>query len=171
MANYTTDRTFTGSGTLTPGMRVKYTGSNTVAAAGVGEVEIGTVNDLKSSYATGTAVGVRLRLPATLVKAGGAFADGAVLRRLASGKVDDTGEGAPAFIALAAATADGDEVEALQLCAPSTAQASVVLTSTNGTAGAASASLANLAAEAEKIGDDVRAIHAALVSAGIIASA
>lgn len=47
----------------------------------------------------------------------------------------------------------------------------VTLTSTNGTAAAASASLANLAAEAEKIGDDVRAIHAALVLRGILAPA
>jgi hypothetical protein len=47
----------------------------------------------------------------------------------------------------------------------------VTLTSTNGTAAAASASLANLAAEAENIGDDVRAIYAALVTAGIIAPA
>lgn len=45
---------------------------------------------------------------------------------------------------------------------------SVSLTSTNGTAAAASASLSNLAAEAEKIGDDVRAIHAALVLHGIL---
>lgn len=45
------------------------------------------------------------------------------------------------------------------------------LTSTDGTAAAASASLANLAAEAEKIGDDVRTIHAALVTAGILAPA
>lgn len=44
----------------------------------------------------------------------------------------------------------------------------VSLTSTNGTAAAASANLANLAAEAEKIGDDVRAIHAALVLHGIL---
>lgn len=44
----------------------------------------------------------------------------------------------------------------------------VTLTSTDGTAAAASASLANLAAEAEKIGDDVRAIHAALVVLGIL---
>jgi hypothetical protein len=36
-------------------------------------------------------------------------------------------------------------------------QAAVTATSTNGTAGAASADLAALAAEAEKIGDDVRA--------------
>ena len=44
----------------------------------------------------------------------------------------------------------------------------VTMTSTNGTAAAASASLANLAAEAEKIGDDVRAIYAALVVHGIL---
>lgn len=47
----------------------------------------------------------------------------------------------------------------------------VTLTSTNGTAAAASASLSDLAAETEKIGDDVRAIHAALVTAGSIAPA
>lgn len=38
----------------------------------------------------------------------------------------------------------------------------VALTSTNGTAAAAAADLAGLAAEAEKIGDDVRALHASL---------
>jgi len=47
----------------------------------------------------------------------------------------------------------------------------VVLTSTNGTAAAASANLANLAAETEKVGDDVRAIHAALVAKGILSAA
>jgi len=46
----------------------------------------------------------------------------------------------------------------------------VTLGSTNGTAGAA-ADLAALKAEAELIGDDVRAIHAALVAVGIIAPA
>ena len=44
----------------------------------------------------------------------------------------------------------------------------VALTSTNGTAAAASADLAALAAEAEKIGDDVRAIHAALKLHGLV---
>lgn len=48
------------------------------------------------------------------------------------------------------------------------APVTVALTSTNGTAAAASASLANLAAEAEKIGDDVRAIHAALLLHGLM---
>lgn len=45
----------------------------------------------------------------------------------------------------------------------------VTLTSTNGTAGAA-ADLTALKAEAEKIGDDVRAIHAALVAQGILSA-
>ena len=43
----------------------------------------------------------------------------------------------------------------------------VTLTSTNGTA-AAAADLAALKVETEKIGDDVRAIHAALVTRGIL---
>lgn len=58
------------------------------------------------------------------------------------------------------------------------AQAAVTATSTDGTAAAASASLANLAAEAEKIGDDVRAtivlvnaLRAALVEKGLIKGA
>jgi hypothetical protein len=46
----------------------------------------------------------------------------------------------------------------------------VTLSSTNGTA-AAAADLAALKVEAEKIGDDVRAIHAALSLAGIVAVA
>lgn len=50
----------------------------------------------------------------------------------------------------------------------SVAPVTVSLTSTNGTAAAASADLAALAAEAEKIGDDVRAIHAALALHGLI---
>lgn len=60
--------------------------------------------------------------------------------------------------------------------APQVVTALAALTSTNGTAAAASANLAGLAAEAEKIGDDVRAVHAtltdlitALNAAGLIA--
>lgn len=49
-----------------------------------------------------------------------------------------------------------------------TVPTAVSLTSTDGTAAAASASLSNLAAETEKVGDDVRAIHAALVTAGLL---
>jgi hypothetical protein len=50
---------------------------------------------------------------------------------------------------------------------PALAPVTVALTSTNGTA-AGAADLAALKAEAEKIGDDVRAIHAALKSFGLL---
>ena len=61
---------------------------------------------------------------------------------------------------------DGDLVVVQVVATP--LAAAPTLTSTNGTAAAASANLAGLAAEAEKIGDDVRALHAALLAAGII---
>lgn len=50
---------------------------------------------------------------------------------------------------------------------PALAPVTVTLTSTNGTA-AGAADLAALKTEAEKIGDDVRAIHAALKSFGLL---
>jgi hypothetical protein len=62
---------------------------------------------------------------------------------------------------------DDEEIAAVLLPAHRTG-AAVVLGSTNGTA-AAAADLAALKAEAELIGDDVRAIHAALVQAGYLA--
>jgi hypothetical protein len=62
---------------------------------------------------------------------------------------------------LTLATAANDPVE-VQLCEPRKLIVIAALTSTNGTAAAASASLANLAAETEKVGDDLRAIAAAL---------
>jgi hypothetical protein len=68
---------------------------------------------------------------------------------------------------------DADEDYAWVLISAEAAQrgpVTVTLTSTNGTA-AAAADLAALKAEAEKIGDDVRAIHAALSLAGIVAIA
>lgn len=62
-------------------------------------------------------------------------------------------------LTLAAAANDPVEVQA---CEPRKLIVIAALTSTDGTAAGASASLPNLAAEAEKIGDDVRAIAAAL---------
>jgi hypothetical protein len=53
-------------------------------------------------------------------------------------------------------------------CAPIKLVVVAAFTSTNGTAAAASASLANLAAEAEKIGDDVRALGAALATPALV---
>ena len=57
----------------------------------------------------------------------------------------------------------------VDMSGPVPAPTAVTLTSTNGTAGGA-ADLAALKAEAEKIGDDVRAIHAALVNKGILSA-
>lgn len=66
-------------------------------------------------------------------------------------------------------SASGDIIEILDVLEPAKVVTVVALTSTDGVA-AAAADLAALKAEAEKIGDDTRAIHAALVSAGIIAA-
>lgn len=68
------------------------------------------------------------------------------------------------------ATAANDPVE-VQLCEPRKLIVIAALTSTNGTAAAASASLANLAAETEKVGDDLRAIAAALDGSADVALA
>lgn len=65
--------------------------------------------------------------------------------------------------AVTSASGDGVLLEAL-VHAPVKVVVIAALTSTNGTAAAASANLANLAAEAEKIGDDVRALGAALAA-------
>lgn len=89
----------------------------------------------------------------------------------ASGKVQDEPGSAGTYWkvgkAVAAAAADGDAVE-VATHTPIKVVVIAALTSTNGTAAAASASLANLAAEAEKIGDDVRAIGAALATPALV---
>lgn len=72
--------------------------------------------------------------------------------------------------ALTASGADNDPIE-VAVQKPRKLIVIAALTSTNGTAAAASASLANLAAEAEKIGDDVRAIAAALDGSADVALA
>lgn len=66
-------------------------------------------------------------------------------------------------------SASGDIIEILDLVEKVSVVTVVALTSTDGTA-AGAADLAALKAESEKIGDDVRAIHAALVTAGIISA-
>lgn len=84
-----------------------------------------------------------------------------------NGKVQDEPTSAGTYYrigkAVTAASGDGVTLEAL-VHAPVKVVVIAALTSTNGTAAAASANLANLAAEAEKIGDDVRAIAAALAT-------
>lgn len=64
---------------------------------------------------------------------------------------------------------DGQDVLVRVLPRIVTVATTVDLTSSNGTA-AGAADLAALKVESEKIGDDVRAIHAALVTAGLIAT-
>lgn len=155
------------------GRRVKYVAPGGCALAGVAEAEIGTSIYLagKDNVPIGTMVGVQLRTLPVMCEAAGAFADGATVKRMASGKVDDTGAGADFGIALQASGASGDLVMVLPLdeivpVAPTV----YALTSTNGTF-AAAADLAAVKVEGEKVGDDVRAIHAALVTAGIIVAA
>lgn len=80
----------------------------------------------------------------------------------------DTGTGARVIVARPLETGEADEEIECVLLKPRVFGAAVALTSTNGTA-AAAADLAALKAEAEKIGDDVRAIHAALLTAGLLA--
>jgi len=97
-----------------------------------------------------------------------AIADALQLKVADDGKVNNAAEGQATipYMSNEAATADGDVIE----CVPVGSVAdpvAVVLTSTNGTA-AAAADLAALKAEAEKIGDDVRAIHAALANLGLV---
>ncbi len=152
------------------GARVKFTSGSVVAVeladAADREIGIAILHSGKSSYAAGDPVGVFMRFPTVTLYASGAFSAGATLRRMVDGGVDDTGTGAPFAIALEAATAAGDFIEGLLLDAP-VAPGLYALVSTNGTAGAA-ADLAALKAETELLGDDVRAIHAALVTAGIL---
>lgn len=62
----------------------------------------------------------------------------------------------------------GDYLIEFVPCAPIKVVVVAAFTSTNGTAAAASANLANLAAEAEKIGDDVRALGAALATPALV---
>lgn len=111
-------QTFIAGETILAGARVKF-GANvqTVVLAGETDVEIGTAEFYsgKSSYASGTPVGI---VPLThngtrTCLAAGAFAAGASVKRMAGGKVDDTGAGAVFGIAMEAATADGDQVEVL----------------------------------------------------------
>ena len=69
--------------------------------------------------------------------------------------------------ALTASGADTNVIE-IETCLPVKLVVVAAMTSTNGVAAAASANLSGLAAEAEKIGDDVRAIGAALATPALL---
>lgn len=99
-----------------------------------------------------------------------AIAQDADLYTAAGGKVQNEPATAGTYYkvgkALEAATGD-DSVIAFEPCAPVKLVVIAALTSTDGTA-AAAADLAALKAEAEKIGDDVRAIAAALATPALV---
>lgn len=92
--------------------RVKYDGAGAVSYAGVGEVWIGVT---QAAGAAGDFVTVLLRTAIGTCKvcAAEALADGATLYAAANGKVKDTASGTLTGIALEAALADGDIIEAL----------------------------------------------------------
>jgi hypothetical protein len=112
---------FIASETIPAGARVKFVaGSGSrVQLADAAEVEIGTaiLHSGKDSYPAESAVGVKLiNDPGTRTcLAGGAFAEGATVKRDADGKVDDGAAGDNFGIAIEAASGAGDLVEVLAL--------------------------------------------------------
>jgi hypothetical protein len=178
------NRTYVASEAIGINIRVKLTATaGEVAIAGAGEDYIGVT---EYPAAAGAPVPVRHKNSSgtCYFVAAGAFAYGAQVYGVAAGKVDDVAStNVLVGTALEAASGAGHRVEILNaLHGPlaSASQAAVVaasingtaaaaipgaLTSTNGVAAAAAADLAALAAEAEKIGDDVRAVHAAVLLA------
>lgn len=93
------------------GIRVKVDSNGLISVAGATDAAIGVTTEAVASSGYGN---VKLwTAPGTfLVTAGAAIARGAQLYPLASGKVDDTGTTALNLVALEAATADGDIIEA-----------------------------------------------------------
>lgn len=144
--------TFIAAELILAGARVKLApGSGIrVVNAGINDAEIGTaiLHSGKDQYAAESAVGVKLTSEpgSRTCIAAGAIAAGALIKRAAAGKVNDTGLGADVGVALEDAAADGDNIEALFF--NPTAPVAVTLTGTAAT--------------------DIAAIHAALVQKGIV---
>lgn len=86
--------------------------TDNVVVAGAGDAAIGVT---MANAAAGTVVPVRLLngFGTALVKAGAAVAKNAIVRGIASGKIDDAANGCVIGIADEAATADGDIIEVL----------------------------------------------------------
>ena len=103
--------------------------------------------------------------------ASGVIAAGATVVTDSNGKVQTEPTVAGTYwivgTSITASAADGDLFE-VEPCRPIRLVVVAAFTSTNGTAAAASGSLANLAAEAEKIGDDVRALGTALATPALV---
>ena len=106
-------KTFTADGTIAQYRAVKLdTTTNEVIYTGAGEMPIGFA---ETSVLTGQKVAIRLlsTCGTHLCIADGVTAWGAVLYAAANGKVSDTVSGSPIGMALSAATADGDQIEAV----------------------------------------------------------
>lgn len=100
---------------LVRGQRVKCTaGAATIETAGDDNLAIGVANEDIAASGWGT---VRLWGPTTLVKVSAAVAQGALLYATASGEVDDGDAGTKSIghVALEAATANDDVIEAAQI--------------------------------------------------------
>lgn len=140
-----------------------------VAVCGAGEEPVGAAQD---DAASGDVVAVELlgRGTTRLLVASEAITADEWVYTAANGKVQDEPGTAGTYYMIGksktAAAADGDEIE-VDTITPIKVVVIAALTSTNGTAGAA-ADLNALKAEAEKIGDDVRAIGAALSSPALV---
>lgn len=107
------------------------------------------------------------------VVAGGAITDGADLYGTSTGAVVVKPTAAGTYWQVGSAIGAWSTGESFTMVPRKPRKLIVIaaLTSTNGTAAAASANLANLAAETEKIGDDLRAIAAALDGSADVALA
>jgi hypothetical protein len=122
-------RTFTAGEALENKRRVKLkSGSTTtppeVEYADAGEQHVGIT---EYAVASGDLVAIKLRNADGTheMTAAGAFAFGAVLYGAADGKVDDASSGSSIAVAVEAATADGDIIEAVEFAVLSTTAATV----------------------------------------------
>ncbi len=110
--NNTGYKTFQATGSaIAAYLRVKVDSNGLISVAGATENAVGVTTEAVAASGYGN---VKLfNAPGTyLVTAGAAIARGARLFPLAGGKVDDTGTTAIPLLALEAATADGDVIEA-----------------------------------------------------------
>jgi hypothetical protein len=143
------------------------TAGSTVDACGANALPLGVTLNEAAAAAERVPVAPMALSGTKLLTASEAITIGDTIYTAASGKVQNEPGTAGTYYrigrALTSAAADGDLIE-VETHPPIKVVVIAALTSTNGTAAAASASLANLAAEAEKIGDDVRAIAAALAT-------
>jgi hypothetical protein len=144
------------------------TAGSTIAVCGASDLPLGCTLNPADAAADRIAIGLFAFGETRLLTASEAITIGDPIYTAASGKVQNEPASAGTYYrigyALTSAAADGDPVE-VQTFPPIKVVVVAAFTSTNGTAAAASASLANLAAEAEKIGDDVRALGTALATA------